>query len=467
MNKNTNIDNLLKNSYFKILIEKNKLNKLYNIIFNFCSQNNVIISNYNINLSKINKIKYKLYDINKDFEFNLYSTNPYKDAINLANIIYKEYTKFIVLTSYLNNKEIIITVNNDKIIKFNLLFLFSNTIMSKLILPSTNISYMKSNNTKLLNKITYKLYYSSDLIELLDICYKLYKPNYFLSFLKNNDINNNSNEYSIEGYNINYVYNTLVNNIIKEDNITNIDNLFINDKIYELRSNINSYILKSINEDNYTDIKMFILDKQALQLIYNMYTINNFNLNLEKINSNDIIHLIIQTKYITMLINIIEEYLNSNNLKHIYKIGKKNSNYHIINDFRLTRTTIDITNVQTKKKTILLYSYNTIDYDIIPSVYKINNILIPHPIVIIRFLLINLFNMQLFDPNYNNNSVSINLITIAHKLINNIHLDVVNNKLTISYYGNYIDERIEKFKLGSNIYKPWQYELKNNKLLII
>jgi len=46
-----NIEKLLNNSYFQIIYEKNKLDKLYNIIITFCNDNDIIISNYNINIA--------------------------------------------------------------------------------------------------------------------------------------------------------------------------------------------------------------------------------------------------------------------------------------------------------------------------------------------------------------------------------------------------------------------------------
>ena len=35
----------------------------------------------------------------------------------------------------------------------------------------------------------------------------------------------------------------------------------------------------------------------------------------------------------------------------------------------------------------------------------------------------------------------------------------------IYYEGIFIDEKIDKFKLGVFVYRPWQYFIKNNKLL--
>lgn len=474
MSKRTNVEKLLNKSYFQIIYEKYKWNDLYNIIFKFCSNHNIIISNYNINLNIINKQKYRLFDINKDFVFNLYSINPYKDAINLANSIYKEYTKFVVVTSYLDNKEIIISVNNYRVITFHLLFLYSNNIRSKLTLPTTQIGYYKK-STDLKSYNIYKITYTTDLIELIDICYKLYKPSYFLEFIKKSklelDLKNNYD--NINGYNIEYTYYLIIQNIIRNiNNDTSINNLLVYKKINEIQKSINKEILLSINSENYIDIKIILLDKYAINQLYNIYKLKNLKniLDDEYLNNmNESMHIIAESKYIKLLLSIIQNYLDNNNLSHIYKLVNKESNYYIMNDFRLMRYNISIINTQTKNKISLLYVYNTLNYDIIPVVHTYKNILIPHPIVIIRFLIINLFNKILFDPNFNINQYNsiINLIKLSNDIIFNIHLDFVNKKTLISYYGNYVDERIEKFKLGSYIYKPWQYDLTHNKLLEI
>ena len=94
----------------------------YNIIFNFCKNNNIIISNFNYNIALINKYNYNLHDINNDFNFILFSYNPKKDAINLVNEIYNNYTKYTFINSFIFDKEITISVDNMRIINIYLLF---------------------------------------------------------------------------------------------------------------------------------------------------------------------------------------------------------------------------------------------------------------------------------------------------------------------------------------------------------
>lgn len=436
INKSVNINRLLDNSYYKILNYKLDTLNLYNIIFEYCEQNKIIISNSNINVCIINSIPYKLFDINNDFNFNLLSINPYKDAIKLSNIIYKTYSKYVVVSSYLNNKEIILSIDNNRIIKFNLLFLYSSEIIDKIQIYNFN-----------LNK--YKLYYSSDLFELMILLHKIYHPSEFIKYIKSN--NNIESKYQILGYDTKILYNYLISNILKNINLIN-ENIISN----EIRFNINKYLIESINKDSYTNIKIILLNNTEL--------INSNKLDLDY---NLILNLIIYESGIKLIINIINKYLEDNNLSNSYKIITKKSNTHIINDFRLIKTNIVLHNKKTNKNTILIISYNSINYEVIPIIYKFNKILIPHPIVTIRYLIINLFNLQLFDSNYNKNTYYQILSNIQnnYNLEKDINKKILNKKIIVEYHGIFIDERIDKFKFGTNIYRPWQYELKNKKLL--
>ena len=69
--------------------------------------------------------------------------------------------------------------------------------------------------------------------------------------------------------------------------------------------------------------------------------------------------------------------------------------------------------------------------------------------------------MQLFDKNYN----SKNYQTFIYNIIRTKKINI--NFKNIYYEGIFIDDKIDKFKLGSYVYRPWQYFIKNNKLLSI
>jgi hypothetical protein len=455
MNNLDNINILLTNSYYKILNFKNNLNNLYSLIFNFCNNRNIIIYNNNINLSIINNKNYKLYDINKDFNFELFSINPYRDGIELANKLYLEYSKYILLSSYLNNKEIIISIDNNRLIKIQLLFSFSNNIFSLIKTPNYKFNYHSN---------TYNLYYSSNNLSLLILTHQLYNPNYFLKYLNSNYDSNSNFNYQINGYDIKYIYNQLLTNIVI--NLESNKNIIIVNKI---RNNLIKDLLENINKDAYTDLICILLDTYAFEY-YKKYdnNINEINKDTD-INFNNILNMIIEKKYIQYIINILEKYLVINKLNNIYKIYKTTSNLSIINDFRLEKTNIILTNIETKKNITLLILYNSSDYELIPIIFKINKLLIPHPIVIIRFLLLNLFNLQILDKSFNKSTYLsiLNKIKNCYNLEKFINLSILTKKIYLQYFGTYIDEKIDKYKLNSTIYRPWQYELKNNKLLNI
>lgn len=84
--------------------------------------------------------------------------------------------------------------------------------------------------------------------------------------------------------------------------------------------------------------------------------------------------------------------------------------------------------------------------------------------VVIRFLIINLYYIQLFDSSYNQYTYN-NFLQNINSLMSLKEIYYIKKYNKINYLGIYIDERIDKFKLKSSIYRPWQYQLKNNKLL--
>lgn len=456
INKKNNINNLLTNSYYNILDYKLDLIKLYKLIFTFCENHNIIISNSNINLNIINnkdsnKTDYKLHDINNDFIFNLLSTDPYKYSIILSNYIYKEYSKYVVVSSYLNNKEILITVDNNKLITFNLLFDFNENIFKKLNFKKIRIQPFKQEE--------YNLYYSSNLYELLNISYKLYHPSNFLNFIKSN-LDEKIIKNNILGYSLEEKYSVLIKSILPNKITSIVTNNII-------RKNINLYLLNNINNENYIDIKFILLDDYASDLLLeliNQKSIKSINI----INTENIMTLIIPENKIKLLENKIKEYLNNNNLDKEYKYNIKKVNNYIIDDFRLKKYIISL-KYKEKKQIILLNIYTSVDYELFPLINIYKNILLPHPIVIIRFYILNMFNQLLYNPNYDNN---LELLILEKIKLNNDYIKIINNmilnkEIIINYYGQYINDRIDKFKYGAKIYRPWQYKLKNNKLLQI
>ena len=445
-NQMVNINNLLVKSKYKILNYKSELIQLYNLIFKYCEENQILISNININLSQLNNTNYKLYDLDNDFNFNLYSINPYKDALTISNIIYKKYSKYVVMASYLRNKEIIITIDNNKLIKIQLLFLyktdneasnFLNIIeYNKIKLESIYSEIDNSNNINIFN-----INYTTNLLELLILTHKLYHPTTFLKY-------NNGDEY------IHNCFNTILKNLgngtKKEYN--NIKNDFI--------KNLRKEVFNKLREDD--TMQIILLDIIAYKCIINN---NDYN----SINSNDfdeIPHIIVQSKYLELIKKIINNEINING-NNKYYINIKFDTLYLINDFRFKRTNIQIINKDNNNKNTLLYIYNNLDYEVIPTISNVTNkIYIPHIFVIIRFLIINHYYNKLFNKYYNNDYTK-HTIYIIQQLYEKL-IQYYNNKngdKLVEYLGIYIDDKIEKFKLGSVIYRPWQYEKKYNNLL--
>ena len=235
----------------------------------------------------------------------------------------------------------------------------------------------------------------------------------------------------------------------------------------DIRKNINSFLLNYINNENYIDLKVILLDDYATDLLIELVEKKSIN-SIDKINTDKIMNIIVSEKKIKLFKNKINEYLTNNNLDKEYTYNFKKVHNYIIDDFRLKKYILSIKSQQ-KKQIILLNIYTSIDYELFPLVNIYKNLLLPHPIVIIRFYLLNLFNQLLYNPNYDNNLelLILDKIKLNNNYIKNINNSILNKEIILNYYGQYINDRIDKFKYGAKIYRPWQYKLKNNKLLQI
>jgi hypothetical protein len=432
--KEFNIDKLLSKSKYQILNFKKDLNKLYILIFDYCSKNNIIISNSNINICVSQNKQYNLTDLDNDFKFNLLSLNPYKDALNLSNLLFTNYSKYIVMSSYLRNKEIIISIDNDKIIKIQLLFLYmeDNKKLNNIQIENFDFKFEAKN---------YKLQYSTNLYELLHLSHNLYHPSNFLKFYKTNNTKT-------------FIFSQLIKTLLY-------DNIQIQNKLEytnQLLEKIRKHLLNEIYLDSYSKIQLLLLDNTAIQSILN----NSMDLN--NLNYTNTLHILINSKYLDLISKILNNYIESKlDSKKYYLIIKTNIVY-IINDFRFKRKNFILINKETGKKNTILYVYNSLDYEVIPTIMENKTLYIPHPLVIIRFLIINLYYMQLFDPSYD--KISYNKFLNKINLLVNVDDSTILKKYNlINYIGVFIDERINKFQLGATIYRPWQYKTKYNKLL--
>jgi hypothetical protein len=432
--KEFNIDKLLSKSKYQILNFKKDLNKLYILIFDYCSKNNIIISNSNINICVSQNKQYNLTDLDNDFKFNLLSLNPYKDALNLSNLLFTNYSKYIVMSSYLRNKEIIISIDNDKIIKIQLLFLYmeDNKKLNNIQIKNFDFKFEAKN---------YKLQYSTNLYELLHLSHNLYHPSNFLKFYKTNNTKT-------------FIFSQLIKTLLY-------DNIQIQNKLEytnQLLEKIRKHLLNEIYLDSYSKIQLLLLDNTAIQSILN----NSMDLN--NLNYTNTLHILINSKYLDLISKILNNYIESKLDSKKYNLIIKTNIVYIINDFRFKRKNFILINKETGKKNTILYVYNSLDYEVIPTIMENKTLYIPHPLVIIRFLIINLYYMQLFDPSYD--KISYNKFLNKINLLVNVDDSTILKKYNlINYIGVFIDERINKFQLGATIYRPWQYKTKYNKLL--
>lgn len=430
-----NINNLLINSNYKILDIKNDNKLLYDIIFQFCEENNILVYNKNLNISHIQNTQYKLNDLDNDFIFILFSNLPKTHAISLVDIIYNKYSKYVFYTLSLNYKEIVISINNNRTVYFNLLFSPDTDYKSK-------FSIIEYKNLDLYNN---KILLISDEILLLFITHELYKPSIFINLINNNILM----EY--KKYNIDKKPITDLNDI--EKYLVILKNLFNNKK------KSHDYI---INRTKQTILSKFITEVGKLEIAKSIILLDSIAidiLSIENLNYNNTLNFIIQNNSTTnnfnniqYILDILKEILKKSNITY-NKLAYNKSNIYIYNDFRLKKTNIFMM-TKDNKKISLINIFNSTDYELIPIIQIYNGFKIPHEFVIIRFILLNLLSSQLYDQYFNINTYNICINNIS-KLYN---LDIKYEK--IFYTGIFRDEKIDKFKLGSNVIRPLQQELK-------
>ena len=286
---------------------------------------------------------------------------------------------------------------------------------------------------------------------MLYIVSELYKPSYFLKLVDNNKLFTHKyifeNELSDKFENVN-TYILLLKNIFynAKDN-KHIENPII---INKTKAVILSNFLKIMSKlDMANDI--VLLDTYAINILSDMEINYNETLNLIiRNNSNSNKFNIIQ-----YILDILKDILKENHIKY-KKILYNKSNLYVYDDFRLKKTNIYIL-TDDNKKISLINIFNSTDYELIPIVKEYNNFCIPHEFVIIRFMILNLISMQLYDSYFNKN-IYIKYGNDIWKLCN---INIEHNK--IYYTGLYRDDKMDKFKLGSYVYRPLQIEQKNKK----
>ena len=283
----------------------------------------------------------------------------------------------------------------------------------------------------------------------MHLSHNLYHPSHFLKFYKTNNAKT-------------LIFSQLIKTLLY-------DNIQIKNKLEfeypnQLLEKIRKYLLNEIYLDSYSKIQLLLLDNLAIQSILNTDTGNGNSIDLNNLNYTNILHILINSKYLDLISKILNNYIEYKLDSKKYNLIIKTNTVYIINDFRFKRKNFILINKETGKKNTILYVYNSLDYEVIPTIMEYKTLYIPHPLVIIRFLIVNLYYMQLFDPSYD--KISYNKFLNKINLLVNPDVSTLLKKYNlINYIGVFIDERINKFQLGATIYRPWQYKTKYNKLL--
>lgn len=370
-----NVDEIIEYAKSKTINYYNNTyySKILKIVKEYSKNNNIIIE----------------YNENNKFIIKLYSTHPFKDSNNITNLLYKDGDfKYTVLSTHIMNKELSISINNQRIIYIKLLFIPNIIIYQKInniqsiiniwleCLDNCNINYILDNE-----KITYP-----NLIKFLD--------NYNKIKIKNNKIINK--------------------NTIK---------YLINENIFK-----------------------FILKKEIILLDY--YALNSDNYDFNKT-----IQIIINNNMSIEIINKLNEILKKNNINGIVDIQTDYT--YFIDDFRLEKKLIYIKIYENNKpitKINILNYFNEITYNIIP-VLKNNN-LIPSVYILLKYLILNIISIKIHINNPFLYYENIKFIKIA--------LSKINEKNEYTYIGQYKNKELDLDIIP--VYRPAQYELKNNNL---
>jgi hypothetical protein len=351
------------------------------------------------------------------------------------------HSKYVFYTLSLNYKEITISIDNNRTIYFNLLFSPDIDYKSK-------FNIIEYKNLEIYNK---KIFLISNEILLLFITHNLYKPSTFINLI-NDNILFEYKKYNNSKIPINELTNIEKYLVILKNVFNNKVNISLNKNVNIINRTKHNIISTFINEISKIEISKYIilLDSIAIDILSN-----------DNINYNNTLNLIIQNNStsnnfnnIQYILDILKEILKKDNIKY-EKLAYNKSNIYIYNDFRLKKTNIFLLTTDNKKIS-LINIFNSTDYELIPIIQKYKNFKIPHEFVIIRFILLNLLSSQLYDQYFNINTYNVYINNI-YKLYN---LDIKYEK--IFYTGIFRDEKLDKFKIGSNVVRPLQNKLKNN-----
>jgi beta-galactosidase beta subunit len=397
------IDKIINTSKYKAIAFKNENKKLYECILNFCSKNNVLLLNKNVNMIELDDKKLKnkeMEDLDEDFSFHIFTTEPQEISKRLSEEIYNTYSTYITIHIYLRGSENIISIDNNKVV-------YVYKYASKEIKKDIN-----SIECVVLNK---KLQFLDSLTLLFFMSRDLYHPSVFLDICRKKD---------------NKIFNSfckiLLNSYKKIESDENSKHKFLESIIQGAGSR------NKFNKNNLFEIKKFI-KKYLIECVKGGDDIILLGIdNYENIISSKSFPLIKDLK-----LKIEKKYKQQ--FRYIM------SDFFVFNDFRFKRITLI-----TQSGERLLSIFNNLEYEAVPVIKKESDIKIAHPIVNIRYELFNLMT----NIHYSKEIKKYTIKTSIEKCIENLKTAYDRNNENIEYIGKYKDDRIEKFKIGSSAWRP-------------
>ncbi len=377
-------------SKYKAIALKNLHKDLYDCITDFSSKNKILLFNKRA-IVENEETNIKMENLDEDFNFILFSTTPMETAKELASEIFKKYSKFVVINTFLRGSENIISIDNNRVVYVYKYF-------------SQNIE----NNPLIRTFNGKKIKFIDHLSALLFISRNLYHPDLFLDICKNKE-NKLFNEFILILKKMAHNYDLHK----KLDSIEIVEGGRNNKELDSIKSFINKEI-KDKHKENIVYADNYLPDK--------IIAINSFD-----------------------IIKDLKKKLEKKFKQHFrYTI----SDMFIFNDFRLKKITL------MRGLDKLLIIYNNLEYEPIP-VFKNKDKLVAHPIVRIRYELFNLsslINFVKMDAGVVDKIAKKTISNCVELLMEAIQSVKENN--TFTYAGEWKDDRIEKFKMGSSAWRP-------------
>lgn len=336
------------------------------------------------------------------YKFVIYARNPRQIANELSNVLYRDFSKYVISKTKLCGREYDISINNE------------NTATIIRFIPMIQGEYRIP--CSIHNVVVLKLMYNIN--------------QYY-------DLDTNGFQQTITNC-INQCETRL-------KQLENVKPLYI--KKYDLKS----FILQKF----YTYMRQE-LKNDILSLSYTDDIQNNSN-TIDVLHSMDIIFKdpIVKNNIINKIDNILDKSHFTN-----YKIEtNEHSNFYISMDFRLRKTSIYVIAKNDKKNKNIIYLvnlYNAATYDILPVITGTYG-MVPSPLVILRFMYIDLYFME------TNDSCALYLLTNILTVLKQYEESSDELTRVNDWFGFIVDENFVKIcaklraKLDTSDYIPAEY----------